>query len=140
MITNLENLNKQCQNTLVGTLGIRFTRFEHDELEAIMPIGEPTIRPDGALHGGANLALAESIGGALGMLVRGGDMGVYGIEVNGNHIKKAKGGFVKGIGKFIHNGRSTQVVGVEIRDEFNNLVSICRVTNIISTQRENSNF
>lgn len=134
MIINLENLNKECQNTLVDALGIKFTRFENDELEAIMPIDCRTMRPGGALHGGSNLALAESIGGALGMLVRDGNMGIYGIEVNGNHIKKAKGKFVRGIGRFIHNGRSTQVVSVEIRDEFDSLVSICRVTNIVSSQ------
>ena len=82
------------------------------------------------------MALAETIGGALSALSVPKEMqfGVFGIEVNGNHIKQAKGSYVTARGTFIHQGKRTHVVQVEIRDEFGNLVTVNRVTNMIVVQ------
>ncbi len=130
----LERLNQFCRNTLVDHLGMVFTAAGEGWLEVKMPIDRRTCRPDGALHGGANMALAETVGGALSVMSVPEEIkfNVFGIEVNGNHIKQAKGKFVVARGTFIHRGRRTHVVQVEIRDEFGTLVTVNRVTNIVA--------
>ena len=87
----------------------------------------------GALHGGANMALAETVGGALSSMSVPPEnrFHVFGIEVNGNHMKQAQGGYVVAKGTFIHQGKRTHVVQVEIRDEYGTLVTVNRVTNMI---------
>lgn len=130
-MNNIEKLNETCRNTLVENLGIEFTAIGDGWLEAKMPIDARTVRPDGLLHGGANMALAETIGGALSFVFVSEEMDVFGIEINGNHIKQAKGGYVTGRGKFIHKGSRTHVVEIEIRDESGALVTVNRVTNIV---------
>lgn len=129
----LKQLNDICRDTLVSNLGVEFTAAGEGWLEARMPIDGRTCRPDGALHGGANMALAETIGGALSSIHQpdGQQFNVFGAEINGNHMKQAKGRFVVGRGTFLHQGRRTQVVNVEIRDEFDTLVTVSRVTNVV---------
>lgn len=129
----LEQLNRLCQNTLVENLGMEFTAAGDGWLEARMPIDHRTCRPDGALHGGANMALAETVGGALSSMSVPEDLRfrVFGIEVNGNHMKQAQGRFVKARGTFLHKGKRTHVVQVEIRDESGVLVTVNRVTNMV---------
>ena len=99
-----------------------------------MPIDRRTCRPDGALNGGANMALAETVAGALSSMSVPPELRwhVYGIEINGNHIKQAKGAYVIARGELIHRGKRTHVVQVEIRDEHGTLVTVNRVTNIIA--------
>ena len=129
----LEELNQFCQNTLVEHLGMVFIAAGEGWLEAKMPIDRRTCRPDGALHGGANMALAETVGGALSAMSVPKELRfrVFGIEVNGNHIKQAQGSFVIARGTFIHQGKRSHVIQIEIRDEFGNLVTVNRVTNMI---------
>ena len=129
----LEQLNDICRDTLVENLGMEFTAAGEGWLEAKMPIDRRTCRPDGALHGGANMALAETVGGALSTMSVPEELRfhVFGIEVNGNHMKQAQGGYVIARGEFIHRGKRTHVVQVEIRDEFGTLVTVNRVTNMI---------
>ena len=130
---NLKQLNDICRNTLMESLGIEFIAAGEGWLEARMPIDHRTCRPDGALHGGANMALAETVGGALSSMSMDVDMRfhVFGIEVNGNHMKQAQGQYVIARGEFMHRGRRTHVVQVEIRDQFGTLVTVNRVTNMI---------
>lgn len=129
----LQILNDTCRNTMVEHLGIVFTKAGEDWLEATMPIDCRTNRPDGALNGGANMALAETVAGALGSMSVPEELRfhVYGIEVNGNHMKQAKGAYVVAHGSFIHCGKRTQIIQVEIRDEYGTLVTVNRVTNIV---------
>lgn len=129
----LEQLNRLCQNTLVENLGMEFTAAGDGWLEARMPIDHRTCRPDGALHGGANMALAETVGGALSSMSVPEDLRfrVFGIEVNGNHMKQAQGRFVIARGTFLHKGKRTHIVQVEIRDESGVLVTVNRVTNMV---------
>lgn len=129
----LQQLNDLCRNTLVENLGMEFIAAGEGWLEARMPIDHRTCRPDGALHGGANMALAETVGGALSSMSVPEDLRfhVFGIEVNGNHVKQAQGKFVIARGTFIHRGKRTHVVEVEIRDESGTLVTVNRVTNIV---------
>ncbi len=129
----LAQLTANCRNTLVDHLGMEFIAAGEGWLEMRMPIDRRTCRPDGALHGGANMALAETVGGALSSMSLPEELRfhVFGIEVNGNHIKQAQGKYVTAKGFFIHRGRRTHVVQVEIRDEFGTLVTVNRVTNMI---------
>ena len=133
MKNNLEELNNFCRNTLVEHLGMEFVAVGAGWIEVKMPIDRRTCRPDGALHGGANMALAETVGGALSVMSVPQEMRyrVFGIEINGNHIKQAQGSYVIARGSFIHQGRRSHVVQVDIRDEFGNLVTVNRVTNMI---------
>lgn len=129
----LEELNRICRNTLVECLGMEFTAVGEGWLEVTMPIDRRTCRPDGALHGGANMALAETVAGALSMISvpEESHFKVFGIEVNGNHIKQAQGKRVMARGTFIHRGRRTHVVQVEIRDDSGTLITVNRVTNMV---------
>lgn len=129
----MQQLNDICRNTLMESLGIEFIAAGEGWLEARMPIDHRTCRPDGALHGGANMALAETVGGALSSMSMDEELRfhVFGIEVNGNHMKQAQGQYVIARGEFMHRGRRTHVVQVEIRDQFGTLVTVNRVTNMI---------
>lgn len=130
----LKKLNEFCRNTLVEHLGMEFTAMGEGWLEVRMPIDHRTCRPDGALHGGANMALAETVGGALSVMSVPEELQfkVFGIEINGNHMKQAQGHYVVARGEFIHRGKRTHVVNVEIRDELGILVTVNRVTNVIA--------
>lgn len=133
----IEYLNDTCRDTLVENLGIRFTATGEGWLEARMPIDKRTCRPDGALHGGANMALAETVGGALSSMSVPEELrfNVYGIEINGNHMRQAQGTYVIARGQFVHRGRLTHVVNVEIRDESGKLVTVNRVTNVVTGKK-----
>lgn len=129
----LKQLNELCRDTLVDNLGMVFTAAGKDGWKpGCLSTGVPG-RPDGALHGGANMALAETVGGALSSMSVPPEnrFHVFGIEVNGNHMKQAQGGYVVAKGTFIHQGKRTHVVQVEIRDEYGTLVTVNRVTNMI---------
>ena len=130
----LKSLTEFCRHTLIDHIGMEFTAVGEGWLEARMPIDRRTCRPDGALHGGANMAMAETVAGALSCLSVPEDQRnhVFGIEVNGNHMKQARGSYVVARAEFLHRGRRTHVVQVEIRDEFGALVTVNRVTNVIA--------
>lgn len=128
----INELNIGCRDTMVSNLGIEFTAAGEGWLEAKMPIDKRTLRPGNVLHGGSVMALAETVGGALSMIsFPQGQYQIYGIEINGNHMRRAEGGFVVAKGTFFHQGKSTQVVNVEVKDEYGKLVSVCRITNIV---------
>lgn len=133
-MNKLDMLNESCRDTLVEWLGMEFTAIGDGWLEARMPVDHRTCRPDGALHGGANMALAETVSGALSSITVPSELryAVYGIEINGNHMKRARGHYVTGRAEFIHKGKRTHVVSVEIRDENGTLITVNRVTNIVA--------
>jgi uncharacterized protein (TIGR00369 family) len=125
-------MNQQCRGTLVESLGIEFTGAGDQWLEARMPIDRRTSRPGNLLHGGAIMALAETVGSGLSFIqAPPEEHEVYGIEINGNHLRRARGSFVTGRAEFIHAGKRTQVVSVRVTDEYHALVSVCRVTNML---------
>lgn len=128
----LERMNRECRGTLVENLGIEFTGMGENWLEARMPIDERTMRPGQLLHGGAIMALAETVGSGITYIsIPQAGFHVFGIEINGNHIRKAQGKYVIGRAEFIHKGQRTHVVGINVTDEFGNLASVCRITNVI---------
>ncbi len=123
-----EELQAACTSTLVQSLGIEFTVIGEDYIEGRMPVDERTMQPMGLLHGGASAALAETLGGAGAYLcVEEGTICV-GLEINANHVRPAKQGWVIGRATLLHQGRTTQVWNITIRDEQDNLVCISRLT------------
>ena len=122
-------LNRWSPNTLAEQLGIEFTVVGEDHLEARMPVDRRTHQPLGLLHGGASVALAETLGSVAATLcVDETRQYCVGLEINANHLKGVREGFVKGITKPIHIGKKTQVWEIRITSEQNELVCISRIT------------
>ena len=132
----LQELNAWSVNTLSQQLGIQFTAIGEDHLEAKMPVDHRTHQPFGLLHGGASVALAETMGsvGAMCCVDRTKQYCV-GLEINANHIKGVRDGFVKGIAKPVHVGKKTQVWEIRITDETESLVCISRITMAVLDKR-----
>jgi len=125
----VDSINKWSANTMAEQLGIEFTTIGEDYLEARMPVDHRTHQPLGLLHGGASVALAETMGSiAATLCVDGTKQFCVGLEVNANHIRSAREGFVKGITKPIHIGKKTQVWEIRISTMEGDLVCISRIT------------
>ena len=125
----VEIMNSFSNNTMVSHLGIEFTEIGDDYLVAKMPVDSRTHQPLGLLHGGASVVLAETLGSSAGsMCVANENEYVVGLEINANHIKSARTGYVTGITKPIHLGKKTQVWEIKITNEQNELVCISRIT------------
>lgn len=132
----LQTLNSLCKNTLMETLHITYTDVGDDYLVAKMPVNSTVFQPDGVLNGGATMALAESVGSPVSMLVIDNDkFMVRGISFSANHLGSAKRGNVMATAKFIHKGRTTHLVEITIVDDLGKLISTCRLTNIILSKR-----
>ncbi len=128
----LNRFNKICKNTLMETLSIRFTDIGDDFVVAKMPVNSKVHQPYGLLHGGASVALAESVGSAASAyFVDSQKFIVKGIEISANHLKSVKDGVVTATAKMIHKGRTTHLWEIRIVNEKNELVSLCKLTNII---------
>ena len=129
---SLEKLNSVHKNTMQEVLGIEFLEVGDDFIKARMPVNEKTKQPMGLLHGGANVTLAESLGSiASVMCIDIEKQTVVGLEINANHLRAVRDGFVTGIAKPIHLGRSTQVWEIKIFNDAGQLSCISRITNAI---------
>jgi len=127
----LEELNGMARCNMVAHLGIEFTAIGDDFLRARMPVDERTRQPAGLLHGGASVALAETLGSFAANLVASadGDMGHWvGQEINANHIRGIRSGWVYGETRPLHLGRRSQVWEIRISDESERLVCVSRLT------------
>lgn len=125
----LDKLNEMSKDTMVEHLGIEFTEIGGNFLRATMPVDKRTKQPMGLLHGGASVALAETLGsvGAT-LLLEMGKQHAVGLEINTNHIKSAKEGKVTGTATPIHLGQGTHVWNIEIKNDKGQLVAISRIT------------
>ena len=124
-----EALNDLGAGTMVEHLGIEFLEIGEDSLVARMPVDSRTIQPAGLLNGGASVALAETLGSVAATLcVDLADTACVGLEINANHIRSVRFGFVTGVARPIHLGTSTQVWDIRITDEQGRLTCICRLT------------
>ena len=133
----LEMCNNFSQNTLMQTLEIEFVDAGEDFLVARMPVNSRVHQPMGLLHGGASVALAESVGSAASLLfVNPQESEVRGIEISANHLKAKRDGMVYGTAKIIHRGRSIHLWEIRITDESGNLISICKLSNMILPKRK----
>lgn len=125
----LEGINNIIADCMPGYLDITFTDAGDDYLIAKMPIQERTKQPIGLLHGGASVVLAETIGSVAALLcVEDPTKTVVGVEINANHLKSAKKGFVFGKTYPLRIGRNLQVWNIEIRDEAEQMICISRFT------------
>lgn len=132
----LEQLNASSQHGLVGNLGIQFTYASEDRIEATMPVDLRTRQPFGILHGGATLALAETVAGLGSMLICKPDERMVGMQVSGNHVSSAhEGDTVRAVGTIIHKGKSSHVWNIDIFTSTDKLVSSIRVLNSIMQKR-----
>lgn len=123
----LDALNARSAGTLMEALGIEFTELGDGVLRATMPVDARTRQPYGLLHGGASVALAETLGSSAGMLMAGGNA-VVGLEINANHLRAVRAGVVTGTARPLHIGRSTQVWDIRIEDAAGTPVCISRIT------------
>lgn len=132
----LDLLNAQAEHALMGNLGIQYTFASGERIEATMPVDRRTRQPFGILHGGATLALAETVAGLGSMINCQPDEFVVGMQVSGNHISSAhEGDTVRAIATIIHKGRSSHVWNVDVFTSTNKLVSTVRVVNSILKKR-----
>ena len=125
----IENLNGNRQGTLIGTLGILFTEIGADFVRGTMPVDTRTMQPYGLLHGGASVALAESLGSmGAAMCVDPAEYQVVGQEINANHVRAARSGLVTGTARAVHVGGRTHVWTIDIVNDAQKLVCISRIT------------
>ncbi|GAA4296166.1 hotdog fold thioesterase [Nibribacter koreensis] len=126
---SLEQLNAWNKNTMGEHIGIEYTEIGDDYLVGKMPVDHRTHQPMGLLHGGASVALAETLGsvGAT-MFLDLEKQYCVGLEINANHIKSARNGYVYGKATAVHIGRKTQVWEIRITTESGDLVCISRIT------------
>jgi uncharacterized protein (TIGR00369 family) len=129
---NLEMLNHLCKNTMMQHLGIVFTEISEGRIVATMPVDERTIQPVKRLHGGASMALAESVGSAGSMsLIDASKFAVLGVEISGSHVATTTEIEVIAIGTIVYQGKSSHVWEIRIEDKTGKLISLCRLTNRI---------
>lgn len=127
----LARCNQMCKNTLMETLEIEFVDFTDDSITAKMPVNERVHQPDGVLHGGASVALAESVGSAAALIFLGSENAqVRGIEISANHVKSVRDGDVYAKAQIIHKGRTTQLWQIRITDHQNQLISLIKLTTL----------
>lgn len=126
---SLERVNTFGKGTLVEHLGIEVTAIGDDFLTARMPVDQRTVQPHGLLHGGASVALAETLGSiAAALCVNGAEKVCVGLEINANHVRSARSGYVIGTARPLHIGGTTQVWQTQIVDEQERLVCVSRMT------------
>jgi len=127
--TDLERLNGWSRNTLMEVLGIRLSAVGEDWLQGTMPVDHRTHQPYGLLHGGASVALAETLGSTAAMLTLDPQQArAVGLDINANHVRGVTEGMVTGTARPLHLGRSTQVWEIRIEDASSKLVCISRLT------------
>ena len=125
----LKVCNQIADRGLLKTLGIKFTDVGNDFLTASMPVNEKVYQPDGILHGGATVALAETVGSAaVAVLTKNSNLTIRGIEINANHIKSVKNGNVIATAKPIHLGKTIQLWEIRTTNQENQLISISKLT------------
>lgn len=133
---SLDQLNEQARHALMGNLGIQYTYISEERVEATMPVDQRTRQPFGILHGGATLALAETVAGLGSMVLCQPDEVVVGMQVSGNHISSAhEGDTVRAVATIVHKGRSSHVWNVDVFTSTNKLVSSVRVVNSVTKRR-----
>ena len=133
---DVNDLNNRPANDMAAHLGIQFSAITDNSLEATMPVSEKTRQPYGILHGGASVALAETIGSYASSLVADPErFMVVGMEINANHLKPVKSGLVRAVCSPFHLGKSSHVWDIKIFDDNRQLICISRLTVAVIEQR-----
>lgn len=133
----LKVCNEVSENTLMQTLEIRFTDVGENFLEAEMPVNPRVHQPDGVLHGGATVALAESVASAATYVFMDAQkLMVRGIEISANHLRSIAEGKVIARASILHKGRTTQLWEIQVRDSEGRLISHCKLTTIALPKKD----
>ena len=127
----IDQLNEFNANTLCDSLGIEFTELADNFIKAKMPVDHRTVQPFRILHGGASVALAETLGSVGALMTVGFEKIVVGVEINANHLKSITEGFVYGTARPIRVGKTVQVWNIEIVDDHDNLICVSRLTVLV---------
>ena len=127
----LKVCNASSKSTLMETLQIEFVDVGENFLIAKMPVSSRVHQPDGLLHGGATLALAETVGSmAAYIFLDGQKFFIRGLEISANHVKSIREGEVFAKAVIVHKGRTTQLWDIKVTDDKSNLISVCKLTTI----------
>lgn len=133
----LAQINSFMKNTLMETLEITFTDMGSDFMVAEMPVNPRVRQPLGLLHGGASVALAESVGSTASyFLIDQSKYEIRGIEITANHLRSVKSGVVTATAKLQHEGKITHLWEIKIEDENKKLVTLCKLTNIVLPKKQ----
>ncbi len=125
---NIAALNRVSQDTAVSHLGIEFLEVGDDWLSARVPVNRQTCQPYGLLHGGVSVVLAETLGSCGAAFAVPEGTQVVGLDVNANHLRGASEGWVTGVARAVHLGRTTQVWQIDLRDDAGRMVCTSRLT------------
>ena len=133
----IEDINSIGRDTMSDYIGIEWTELGSNFLKARMPVDHRTKQPYGLLHGGASCVLAETIGSlASAMVVDHSKFVCVGLEINANHVRSARQGFVTGVASPLHLGTNTHVWDIKIYDELEKLVCVSRLTVAVIPRKE----
>jgi len=133
----VRDLNNLSDKSMVSYIGIEFTEIGEDYICAKMPVDHRTHQPDGLLHGGASVALAETLGSVASNLCVNRDRKIcVGLDINANHVRSARSGYVNGIAKPVHLGASIHIWEIRISNENNSLICIARLTMAILSKEK----
>ncbi len=135
----LADFDGMSRNTLDNHLGIELTEIGPDYLKATMPVDHRTKQPYGLLHGGASLVLAETLGSfGAAMVIDLNEFICVGQEINANHLRSVRSGFVTGISRPIHIGSTSQVWDIKIYDDQERIICISRITVAVMKKKAGS--
>jgi uncharacterized protein (TIGR00369 family) len=133
----IDYVNNASKNTLMETLDIRFLEATEDRVVATMPVNSKVHQPDGVLHGGASVALAETVGSfASALSINRETHIVRGIEVSANHLRSIREGIVTATAIPLHKGRTTHLWEIRITDEALRLISLCKLSTLILERKK----
>ena len=132
---SIETLAAVSRGTAVDHLGIEFLEVGEDFVKARMPVDERTRQPHGLLHGGAAVVLAETLGSCAASACLPEGVHCVGLDINANHLKAVSGGWVTGVARPVHIGRSTQVWQIELRNDAGALTCVSRLTMAVLAPR-----
>ena len=132
---SVESLTAFSQNSAVPHLGIEFIEVGDDFIRARVPVDERTVQPHGLLHGGVSVVLAETLGSTAADHVLAEGFYVVGLDINANHLKSARSGWVTGITRPVHIGRSTQVWHIDLHNDAGELSCVSRITMAVLAKR-----
>lgn len=131
-------INSSSKNTLMETLDIKFLEASENKVVATMPVSPKVHQPDGVLHGGASMALAETVGSfASALSVNRETHMVRGIEISANHLRSIREGLVTATARPLHKGRTTHLWEIRITDESDTLISLCKLSTIVLEKKHN---
>ena len=132
---SVELLNASCLNTAASHLGIEFLEVGDDFIRARVPVDSRTVQPYGLLHGGVAVVLAETLGSCGAAFSAPEGHRTVGLDINANHLKGTTSGWVTGITRPVHIGRSTQVWQIELSNDAGELTCVSRITMAVLTPR-----